>query len=323
MLPSWRNYHYGPALAVAMLAGLLVGAEPARATLGDVGFTINIAEKEKVLQTRWEVANLPQGEWIQLPGMIDPVDPALWIMTGDKSAMWDTAEVRRASRMMPWIEVTNNPTSTGNLTQFRFSIGDTNFQFSDAMMGEYAVPGDMVSLPTNVPDLDFSIASATTVTDNGALPGDELLVTFGNGGLAPGETARFRLYLQADPGVFTQPDFREIFGNANASNQVNPNDDFDTNSIFSAVFADFNDPSLTVETDPTALADFVIEGPAFFNSNTVLRPYTVMEPVQIFGGGGTGGHGGVIPEPTTAALAVAAALAGCWGVRRRRMGRAA
>lgn len=315
MMPLRLKQRWVAALAVAML---LAGAPTALADIGTVGFTINIAEKEKVLQTRWDAANLPQGEWIQLPGMVDPVDPAVWIMTGDKSAMWDTAEVRRAHRMMPWIEVTNNPTSTGNLTQFRFSIGDTSFHFTDDMMGSYAMAGQLVTLPTNVPDLDFSIVSATTVTDKGALPGDELLVTFGNGGLAPGETARFRVFLHADPGNPTLPDFREIFGNANPTNTVNPNDDFQTNSVFSAVFADFNDPNTTLETDSAALADFVIEGPAFFNSNTFLRPYSVMEPVQIFGGVGIGDNGGgEIPEPSTVAIAVAAALVGCWGVRRR------
>lgn len=316
MLPAWRKLNWCAAIALAMFVALLAGASPALAVIGEVGFTINIAEKEKVLQTRWEVANLPQGEWIKLPGMIDPVDPSLWIMTGDKSAMWDAAEVRRADRMMPWIEITNNPNSTGNLTQFRFSIGDTNFHFTDSVIGSFVMPGHLESLPINVPDLDFSIASALTVTDNGALPGDELLVTFGNGGLAPGETARFRVYLKADPGITTQPDFREIFGNANPSNSINPNDDFERNSNFSALFVDFNDPTQTLETETMALADFVIEGPAFFNSNTILRPYSTMEPVQIFGGLATGG-GTVIPEPTTAALAVAAALVGCWGVRRR------
>src|SRR5690606_11361687 len=139
----WRFQKRFAALA---LATLLVGAPQALAAIGEVGFTINIAEKEKVLQTRWEVAHLPQGEWIQLPGMIDPVDPNVWIMTGDKSAGWDTAEVRRAHRMMPWIEVTNNSTSTGNLTQFRFSIGDTGFHFTDEMMGSYAMAGQLQTM---------------------------------------------------------------------------------------------------------------------------------------------------------------------------------
>jgi hypothetical protein len=315
LLPRSRSLGTTFGLALAML--LVAWGTPAQAVIGDVGFTINIAEKEKVLQTRWEVANLPAGQGIQLPNMANPVDPALWVMTGDKSAMWDTAEVRRANRMMPWIEVTNNPQSTGNLTQFRMSIGDTSFNFTDDMMGTYAMEGQKMTIPINVPDLDFSIASAQLVTDQGALLGDELLVTFGNGGLAPGETARFKVFLHGDPGNLVMPDYREIFGNANASNTVNPNDDFDTNSVFSAVFADFNNPNLTLQTDPMALADFVIEGAPFFNSNTVLRPYSVMEPVQIFGGLSTGGQGEVIPEPATAGLAMACALVGCWGVRRR------
>jgi hypothetical protein len=314
LLPRSRSLASTFGLAVATLL-LAWGPQAAR---GDVGFTLNIAEKEKVLQTRWEVAHLPAGQGIMLPNMADPVDPAVWVMTGDKSAMWDTAEVRRANRMMPWIEITNNPESTGNLTQFRMSIGDTNFHFTDDMMGVYAMEASKITLPVNVPDLDFTILSAQVVTDQGALPGDELLVTFGNGGLAPGQTARFRVFLHADPGVITMPDFREIFGNANPTNTVNPNDDFDTNSVISAVFTDFNDPNLTVTTDPVALADFVIEGPAFFNSSGVLRPYSVMEPVQIFGGLGSGGQGEVtVPEPATAGVALACALVGCWGVRRR------
>lgn len=319
MLPN-RRLNNNP-MATASLLGLAVvlalggSATNAIAALGDVGFTLRISEKERVLQTTWEVDQLGPGEQILLPGMVDPVNPQVYVDMAHKDAMWDSAQVRRAARMMPFVEITNLASSTGNLTEFRMSIGDTAFNFSNALLGVYVTPGVMDSLPINVPDLDFSIASATVVTDQGALLGDELLITFGNGGLAPGETARFRVYLAADAGNTTMPDFREIFGNANAQNFVDPTDDFDTNSVFSAVFRDPNDPTMTVTTDPAALADFTLDGPAFLNSSSVLRPYSAMEPVQIFGGSSLGGPT-LIPEPSTIVLGLGAALMG-WGARRQ------
>src|SRR5690606_15246830 len=62
-------------LGLAVVLALGGSAMTALSALCDVGFTLRTSEKERVLQTTWEVGQLSPGEQIWLPGMVDPVNP--------------------------------------------------------------------------------------------------------------------------------------------------------------------------------------------------------------------------------------------------------
>jgi hypothetical protein len=52
--------------------------------------------------------------------------------------MKDLPNLRRNDRNAPFIELTNDTDSTGNITEFHLTIGDTRFNFSDATLGVFA-----------------------------------------------------------------------------------------------------------------------------------------------------------------------------------------
>lgn len=275
MLPNWRRSYnlilrrgVVPLAAVALVA---ITCTTAEAQLGNIGFEIKLSEKEMVLE--------------------HPNDPVV-----QKFAAWDPPFQRIADRNMPFIEVKNLSTSTGNLTEFRMTIGDTDFNFSDDFFGTF------VKLGTSTPNVNLS---ATT-----AMNGDELIVTFGNGGLAPGELVRFRIDLDPDPntfGLFPHPDFRLVLFSMNGMD-----DSFD-NSIVSALFVDPNDPANTA-TVSNQLPDFTVTGAQSLFFNQFIRPYSQMEGVDIFALQAAE----VIPEPSTVTLAVAGLLAIAAVARRQR-----
>ncbi|MDC0936544.1 PEP-CTERM sorting domain-containing protein [Pirellulales bacterium] len=183
---------------------------------------------------------------------------------------WDSPLNRILERNMPFLEVQNNNNSTANITEIRLTIGDTDFNFTDAVLGEFAVLG------TTTPNV---------VIDN-STGGDVLVVQFGDGGLAPGEVARFQFDIDADPDVeaFVHPDYRTVLFD------VNGNDDTD-NSIASVVFADAGEEGEDVVQE-RRFPDFQQNGPIF--ANAIIRPYSIMENVEYFGL--------PVPEPTSFAM---------------------
>lgn len=272
-MPKWliRKYSTGGALFVAMaIVAIMFASAPALAALGEVGFEFRISEKEMVLE--------------------HPDDMGVKLF-----ASWDTAYQRIANRNMPFIDVTNLSSSTGNLTEFNMTIGDTDFEFSDEYFGAFIIQSD------STPDVDISSVTST---------GDLLTLTFGNGGLAPGEVVRFGIDIDADPGLedaFPYPDFRLVLFDMNNMDGQGGSD----NSVITALFEDPEDPTMSASAS-TQLEDYVVTGPESQYFNQILRPYSVMEGVDIFDASAS-----AIPEPATATLSVMAlsALAVWWKLR--------
>ena len=253
------------ALSVAALClAALTLSSSAFAALENVGFEVKISEKEMVLEH---------------PGEVDY----------KMFAAWDAPYQRIANRNMPFIEVTNNSDSTGNLTEFSITIGDTDYNFSNDYFGDYAV------LSNSTPDVNISSIQST---------GDVLTLLFGDGGLAPGELVRFGIDIDPDAGLadaYPHADFRLVLFDMNNMDGNGTSD----NAVVTGRFVDPNNTSMTAIAS-TTLDDYVVTGPQSQYFNQFIRPYSVMEGVDTFGASATAGS--AIPEPSTAVLTLATLL---------------
>jgi hypothetical protein len=267
-------------LRVALAAICLVATPAAFAALGDVGFAVGISENGPVLE--------------------NPNNPSIKM-----SEMWDTSSQRIMARNTPWIEIANLGGSTGNLLSLDITIGDTRFNFDDSYFGAL--------IQTSASNAPGAIASATTID------GDMLSLTFGNGGLAPGQTVYFRIDIGSDTmDVFQMADFRTVMFDMNGVNVYDnliDNSDAD-NSLFTATFVDPNNLAMTAMAE-TRLPDFDVDGLPGQYFNQSRRPYGQMEDIDIFRATGLN-QAGVIPEPTSIAMAMGAAVVGVIVARRRR-----
>lgn len=260
------------ALGVCMVA--IAVASPAHAIIEKAGFEISFCEKEMVLE--------------------HPDDKQFSMF-----AMWDTPYQRIRNRSMPWVEVGNLDDSEANLTEISMTIGDTDYNFTDATYGTYALLSD------STPDILLQSVVST---------GDLLTIVFGNGGLAPGEVVRFGIDIAPDEGIdglFPHPDFRTVLFDMNNLDGNGTSD----NSIITAEFVDPENESMTA-TAETQLPDYEVTGNQADYWNQFIRPYGVMEGIDIFTDGDLVTN--EIPEPATgvAATLVLALVAGAWRHRR-------
>ena len=210
-------------------------------------------------------------------------------MMWDKWLMWDIGYQRMVARNSPYIELSNEATSTSPITEFNITIGDNRFNFGN-------VEGtDKVMLGSTTPG--YTLGSSTL---NGA--GDQLVVTIGNGGLLPGETVRFKIKLDVDPAYAATyaasfgaslPDFRTVLFDMNGVNVYDGTVGAST-ADNSKAFVVFTPGGPSGE---ATFADETVAAGQYFNSN--LREYKAMDPVLIFNLEGT-----VIPEPTSMVLAM-------------------
>lgn len=131
------------------------------------------------------------------------------------NALWVDWQTQMFEYNMPFIEIANGSDQTLSISEFRMTIGDTDYQFSNefkhknktnsfpfAANGEYAIAG------YSTPDIPF-----TSSIENG---GDVLVLNFGNGGLKPGEVVRFQVDINADDlglGMMSFAPYTEIFFN--------------------------------------------------------------------------------------------------------------
>jgi hypothetical protein len=272
-----------PFITLSCLLALMAPGASAALIAGS-GFQFSISEKEMALVHDFDSEN---------PSLFnqEEYDEVLHYIG------WDSSFQRLADRNMPSVEITNNNLSNANIVGLRLTIGDTRYNFGSSIFGS----------PAKIAKSDgtTTLSSVNTNAGNGSLAGDILNITLGGGGIAPGDSFRFKIDLDVDAGqvgLYPHPDFRRVLFDMNG---VNPSD----NMIVTAIYSDAMASTLSL-----TLEDYDVEGPQsqFFNQN--LRPYSVMEGVDVFGGPVLTEN--EIPEPATLALVALAGLGLVVGKRR-------
>jgi hypothetical protein len=264
-----------PFLALTCLLALIATSASA-ALIAGTGFNFSISEKEMALVHDFDSEN---------PSLFDQeeYDEILHYIA------WDAPTQRLADRNMPTIEITNFNASSANIVGLRLTIGDIRYNFGSSIFG---TPAKFATT-----DGTTTISAANTNAGNGSLAGDILNLTLGGGGIAPGNSLRFKIDLDVDAnqvGLYPHPDFRRVLFDMNG---INPSD----NMIVTAIYSD-----AMASTSSLTLEDYDVDAPQsqFFNQN--MRPYSVMEGVDVFGGPALAQN--VIPEPATLALVALAGL---------------
>lgn len=261
------------ALALAFLA-LADGPAQAQTNLG--AFTLKITEKEMKLE---HPSDNPWNDYL----------------------MWDLPFKRMNDRNMPYLELTNDPDSTAPIVEFRLTIGDTRFQFSDDALGTFAMLGRTTP--------GFDLMSSTV----GNL-GDELVVKIGNGGLQPGDLVRFKIDLDVDPQFlgqfFAHPDYRTVLFDMNGVNVYDGFLEQESTADNAKVWAIFDPASgANFTVGPWALLDEEVNGDPANYFNNHYRRYRDMDPIGTFL---VAGEVSTIPEPGSFVLAVVGVVGGLW-----------
>lgn len=230
--------------------------------------------------------------------LADPTD-----MNSKMTALWTGWATQVYEYNMPFIELANESNAPFAINEFRMTIGDTNYNFSNVFFrkeetnsypypanGEYAITG------FSTPDIDFD----TSVEDGG----DTLVVDFSSrGGLQPGEVVRFQVDLDRDSdvgGMMMFADFPSVFFTPNGGADTTGNSEISLSYIGTNQTTSFTVPNYNMS-DATTL---YLSTP---------RPYQVMQPIDVFPDTPTGFP--EVPEPTAGLLAALAAAAA--GARRR------
>jgi hypothetical protein len=263
------------ALAVALSA--LLGATAQAQDFGK--FTLKVTEKEMNLEHPSEM------DW-------------------QKYIMWDLPFQRMTDRNTPFLELTNDSTSEAPITQFKMTIGDSRFNFSNGHMNVFA------KLAKTTPGFDITSSSPT---------GDELIVNIGGGGLDPGDTIRFKIDLEVDAAFkgqfWPQPDYRTVLFDMNGLNVYDGNLQQFSSDDNAKATAFFTSGDVTFTVGPWTLPDELVNGSAagFYNDN--YRKYRDPDPIRTFLVIGTTQP---IPEPGCISLAAIGLVGGMLTGRRPR-----
>lgn len=279
VLGKLRNRVQLAALALALCA---LGSSAAHAQIADESWSLKISEKEKAIT--------------------DPTNSPL-----QNFLMQDLGSDRVMNRNMPYMELTNFASDLP-ITEFRITIGDERFHFDCGMLNECAM---VSSAPAGV-NVTKSVIPGTG--DNGPLEGGELVLNFGNGGLAQGESVRFKIALGVDDAYefFHRPDFRTVLFDMNRINVYDGNlhlpSSVDPTLDNAKVTIKFGSGANSQTVGPVAVEDYDVQGEAAKYFNDHFRRYGVMESVDTFLL--LGAIGTEIPEPSTALLAMVALIGG-------------
>jgi len=226
--------------------------------------------------------------------------------TGDpmwsKWLMWDVGYQRMVDRNSPYLELTNASTSTVPITEFHITIGDNRFNFAPVM------GSDLVALGSTTPGV------ALTSSTVGGL-GDELVVNIGNGGLAAGQSVRFKIKLGIDASFAAAyansfgtslPDYRTVLFDMNGINVYGSDGktDPDDNSHARVVF------NSNIQSGTSIFPDAAVAGPVYFNN--IIRSYSATDMVNLFEL-----NGKPVPEPTSVGLVLLGITGFSMNVRSR------
>jgi hypothetical protein len=209
----------------------------------------------------------------------------------------DNPHLRVRARNKPAIMIINDTTSAAALTSFELTINEGPFFFST---GDFATDGftGFVKPLTMYTDPGVLITGSSLSPD-----GKTLTVNFS--GLDAGERAIFNVDLDSsDAAVFPFPDYRNVLFGA-------PWAPGDPTTDPASYVATFTGPTSAPNMN-TVSGDFqqLTEVPDWSNDN--IRPYEEMDMVEHIPGGG------VVPEPSSALIALAA-VAGMAALRRGRL----
>lgn len=246
------------ALGLASIAGWTGEARAVVPT--PTGFTLQVSPYARVL------------DYIGTPQFMD----VLW----EESC--DNPHLRVRARNKPAIMLTNNADSVAPITAFTLSI--------DASQPYLFGLGDVVSDNfTNYIKNTIYTDAGVSVTGSSVSPdGRTLTVNFD--GLTAGKKAIFNVDLDAaDMDMFPFPDYRMVLMGA-----PYPGESETTPGSYSATFTNSASPAPNSQ---TLTGDFVQieETPSYHD--LVIRPYGVMDKVEIIPGGAQ------VPEPTSLMLA--------------------
>ncbi len=246
-------------LALAISAGLNSG-EAQAVVPTPTGFTLQISPYARVL------------EYIGTPEFMD----VLW----EESC--DNPHLRVRARNKPALMLTNNADSTAPITSFTLSI--------DASQPYLFGTGDIVSdnFTNFIKDTIYTDAGVS-ITGSSISP-DGRMLTVNFDGLTAGKKAIFNVDFDAeDMDMFPFPDYRMALLGA-----PYPGENPTTPGSYSATFTNAASP---VPNSQTLTGEFeqMEETPTYHD--LVIRPYGVMDKLEIITGGGE------IPEPSSLVLA--------------------
>ncbi len=219
---------------------------------------------------------------------------------------------------MPALQITNNAGSSGNIVRVEVTIGDDRFNFMDFPTGDLTQDVPNMVLPTGVS------ASATTsggaATSPNANNADRLILDFGNGGLAPGDSTLFQIKLAFDSDfpiqdlplfeIANAPSFQRVLFDANGVNAFDGGIVDSSTGDNALVFVTYEDALGERETaDPVPLQDFTVRDPV--GNGIHLMPIIESHFIS--------GQLSAVPEPTSIALALAGIGLLMGGRRRSRV----
>ena len=204
--------------------------------------------------------------------------------------------IKVGRRNMPAILLYNDPTSEGEISSFTMEIREDGFVFGD---GDDGMTPGMYAFESMFQDAGVMITGSS-------LSADMKTLTVNFSGLAPGESALFRVDLDpTDPGAFQKPDFRQVLlGLSEDGTMGGVGTVGTTSSVFSMAGMDSSTPPVELPTiDPAPPNVIVPVINSRFDDHNNPDPLIVVE------------SGGSIPEPSSAVL-LAGSLA-LWCARRR------
>lgn len=253
-----RQFAIMAALAVASIAGASRDAHAVVPT--PTGFTIQMSPYARVL------------DYIGTPQFMD----VLW----EESC--DNPHLRVRARNKPAIMLTNNADSTAPITSFTLSINASQpylFGLGDIVSDNF----------TNYIKNTVYTDAGVSITGSSVSPdGKTLTVNFD--GLTAGKKAIFNVDFDAqDPDMFPFPDYRMVLMGA-----PYPGENPTTPGSYAATFTNAASPAPNSQT-LSANFDQIVDTPSYHD--LVIRPYGVMDKVEIIPGGAQ------VPEPTGLVLA--------------------